>query len=301
MSLVVTGSIGIDDVKTPYGQVEGVLGGSVVYFALSAALLSEVRVVGAVGEDFPSNFRSVLEQRRIDLRGLETRKGSRTFRWAGRYESDLGEAQTTHVDLNVLAEAPPPIPSSYQDSKFVFLAATHPDLQRDLAQRFTAAELVVCDTRDLWLNNEKEAFIKLLNQVSAVVLNDHEASLFTDQTDLIRAGRRILEYGPRFAIVKKGQHGAMLVTSDRIVALPSFPTDKVKDPTGAGDSFAGGLMGYLAGRGRFELDDLPRAMACGTVVASFAIEDFSTKALEDVTPARLEDRLDQYVAMLKLD
>ncbi len=298
MSLVVTGSIGLDTVQTPYGRAEDVLGGSVVYFSMSASLFTAVRLVGVVGEDFPDEHRAIFNRREIDLSGLETRKGSKTFRWAGRYEGGMNEAETVSVDLNVLAEQAPGIPASYKDSEYVFLAATHPALQQSMAKEFPDAQLTVCDTRDLWIETEKTELAKLLTQVGGVVLNDGEARMFTGETNLITAGRRILGYGPRFVIIKKGEHGAMLCTQDGVVSLPSYPTDKVKDPTGAGDSFAGGLIGYLAGIGKFEIEQLRRAMAYGTITASFTIEDFSLRAIEGVTRGMVDQRFGEYAEML---
>jgi sugar/nucleoside kinase (ribokinase family) len=213
----------------------------------------------------------------------------------------MNEAETLEIQLNVLAEQAPAIPERYRDSRFVFLAATHPRLQQDMASAFPGARLVVADTRDLWITNEKEALTRLLSRVHGVVLNDGEARLFTNEQNLITAGRRILGFGPQFAIVKKGEHGATLVTHDSIVSLPSFPTDRVRDPTGAGDSFAGGMMGYLAAQGEFKPVHLHRAMAYGTVAASFAIEGFSVQAIEKVTRPQIDARLAEYVAMLRFD
>ena len=301
MSLVVTGSIGIDSVKTPFGEVDNVLGGSAVYFSFCASLFTNVRFVGAVGEDFPAEFRNVFDNREIDTTGLEIRKGSKTFRWSGNYEGDMNEAQTMSVDLNVLSERSPAIPDSYKDSEYIFLAATHPELQQAMAKEFPKAQLIVCDTRDLWIDGYKNELMKTLGMVNGIVLNDGEARMFTGENNLIIAGRRILGFGPQFTIIKKGEHGALLVTRENVISLPSYPTDKVKDPTGAGDSFAGGMMGYLAGIGNFNLYQLPKAMAYGTISASFTIEDFSLRGIECVTREDIEERFKQYSSMLKLD
>src|SRR5262245_33519861 len=228
MSLVVTGTIGIDDVQTPHGQVRGVLGGSAVYFSIAASLFSPVRLIGVIGADFPEAFRAALARRGIDLTGLETHASSRTFRWSGRYEGTMNEAETLAIELNVLAEQAPSIPPAYRDSRFVFLAATHPRLQQDMVRAFPAARLIVADTRDLWISNEKEELTRLLSRVHAVVLNDSEARQFTNEQNLITAGRRILGFGPQFVIVKKGEHGAVLVTRERIITLPGYPTDRVR-------------------------------------------------------------------------
>ena len=298
MSLVGTGTIGIDTVETPFGRAEDVLGGSMVYFSISASLFTMVRLVGVVGEDFPDQHRAVFAKREIDLAGLETRAGSKTFRWAGKYEGDMNEAETVSIDLNVIAEQAPKVPDAYRDSEYVFLAATHPALQQSMVKEFPNAQLVVCDTRDFWIDAEKAELAKTLSLVGGVVLNDGEARMFTGETNLITAGRRILGFGPQFVIIKKGEHGAMLCTKEAVVTLPSFPTDKVKDPTGAGDSFAGGMMGYLAGIGKFEVGQLRRAMAYGTIMASFTIEDFSLRGIDTVNRKMVDERLAQYTEML---
>jgi sugar/nucleoside kinase (ribokinase family) len=299
MSLVVTGSIGIDTVQTPHGTAPDVLGGSAVYFAYSASLFTRVQLVGAVGRDFPETFRQTLSRRDIDLAGLETRAGSETFRWTGKYEGSMNEAETVDVQLNVLAEAAPTIPPSFKDATCVFLANTHPALQQSMAAQFTSAKLIVCDTMNLWITSEKAELTRLLSMVTGIVMNDGEARMFTGEDNLVTAGRRILGYGARFAIIKKGEHGALLVTSDDVVALPGYPTERVKDPTGAGDSFAGGMMGYLASYGDFDVKHLPRAMVCGTVTASFTIEDFSLGGIIEVSRADVDARVDEYMSMLK--
>ena len=300
MSLLVTGSIGIDDVKTPFGEVKGVYGGSAVYFSFAAKLYTPVRLVGVVGEDFPDDFRTYLEQRNINLSGLEVRKGSRTFRWSGSYEGAMNEAKTTGLELNVLAEAGPKIPDQFADSEFVFLANTHPALQQDLISQLKAPKLIVADTMNLWITEERDALLKTFGMVHGAILNDGEAQLLTEETNLVLAGRKILEYGPRFAVIKKGEHGVILVTKDAVVSLPAYPTDALKDPTGAGDSFAGGMMGYLASRPDRSVNVLKQALARGTITASFTIEDFSLRCIEKVTSADVESRLREYAQMLEV-
>jgi cytidine kinase len=298
VSLLVTGSIGIDDVKTPFGEVQGVYGGSAVYFAFAAALYTPVRFVGVVGEDFPPEFRSYLQSRPIDLAGLEVRRGSRTFRWSGQYADATADAETLNVELNVLAEAGPRIPPQFADSRLVFLAATHPALQQDLVRQLQSPRLIVADTRDLWIKTQRDELLKTLAVVQGVVMNDAEARLLTEEKNLVLAGRAILGMGPEFVVIKKGENGVMLVTRDQVVVLPAFPTTQVKDPTGAGDSFAGGMMGYLATQDEPSFPALRRGLACGTITASFTIEDFSLRALEKVTRANVEERLSRYAAML---
>ena len=300
MSLLVTGSIGIDDLKTPHGEAKGVYGGSAVYFSLAAKLFTNVRFVGVVGEDFPPEFRAYLHKQGLDLAGLEVRKGSKTFRWAGSYDTVESDARTLHARLNVLAEAGPKVPATYADSEFVFLAATHPVLQQDLIRQVKAPKLIMADTRDLWINNEREQLIRTLGMVTGAILNDAEALLFTDESHVVLAGRKILEWGPKFVVIKKGQHGVMLVTREHVAVLPAYPTTKVVDPTGAGDSFAGGMMGYLATQKNADIATLRNALARGTVAASFTIEGFSTAAIEKVTADGFDWRLREYAEMMKV-
>jgi len=300
MSLLVTGSIGIDDVQTPFGEAKGVYGGSAVYFSLAAKLFTPIRFVGVVGEDFPPDFRAYLDKQGFDLAGLEVRQGSKTFRWSGTYDSVTSDAETLDVKLNVLAETGPKIPASFKDSEYVFLAATHPGLQADLIRQLDGAKLIVADTRDLWINNERESLINTLGQVTGAILNDAEALLLAGETNLVMAGRKILQWGPEFVVIKKGEHGAMLVTAEHVAALPAYPTTEVKDPTGAGDAFAGGMMGYLAAEEKLDIDTLQNALARGTITASFTIEDFSMRRIEKVTPTDIDRRLKEFTGMLRL-
>lgn len=291
MSLLVTGSIGIDTVETPLGRVDDVLGGSAIYFALAASLFTKVRIVGAVGEDFDLARLKPLTDKGIDTRGVEVRKGSRTFRWHGRYAGAMNDAETVDVKLNVLAERGTQIPAAFADSSYVFLANTHPALQREFARQVPNAELLVCDTMNLWIGNQPEELRKTLAVVHGLVLNEGEARLLTGKTNLVTAGREILRMGPRFAIIKKGEHGSLLVSTDDLFLMPPYPTEKVVDPTGCGDSFAGGTMGYLAALGRCDRAALRAAMARGSVVGSFVLESFSVDALSRVTAADVEQRL----------
>ena len=291
MSLLVTGSIAIDSVTTPHGKVEGVLGGSCIYFSLAASLYTPVRLVGVVGEDFDENLLKPLQAKGVDTSGVEIRKGSKTFRWQGRYEGAMNEAETVGVELNVLAEKGATVPPQFGDSDYVFLANTHPSLQRDYARQFPNAKLIVCDTMNLWIENEPDELRKALALVHGLVLNEGEARLLTGQGNLVSAGLAILKMGPRFVIIKKGEHGSLLVSHDDLCVIPAYPTQNAVDPTGCGDTFAGALMGYLASQDRHDPETLRAAMARGSVVGSYVIESFSIEALAAVTPARVEERL----------
>ncbi len=291
MSLVVTGSIGIDTVETPYGKREDVIGGSAIYFAYAASFFSPVRLVGVVGEDCPRSFFDIFEGRDVDLGGLETRAGSKTFRWHGSYVDDMNEAVTIEVDLNVLAEQAPKVPQEYCDSRYVFLANTHPVLQQEMANNFPNARLLVADTMNLWIQTERAELVKLLGKIHGLVLNDGEARLLTEKKNLIEAARDVLKMGPKFVVIKKGEHGCLMCTEADTFVLPAYPTERVVDPTGAGDSFAGGMMGYLATQnGSISPATLKRALAFGTVVASHTICDFSLAGLQKTSREQIDER-----------
>lgn len=294
MSLLVTGSIGIDTIETPFGKRDDVIGGSAVYFSYAASFFTPVRLVGAVGEDCPANLFKVLEGREIDMSGLERRKGSKTFRWHGSYIKDMNEAVTLKVDLNVLAEQAPKIPQSFLDSKYVFLANTHPVLQQEMAGSLKGAKLIVADTMNLWIQTEQKELRKLLSQIHGLVLNDGEARLLTEKKNLIAAAKDVLKMGPKFVVIKKGEHGCLLCSENDTFVLPAFPAEQVVDPTGAGDSFAGGMMGYLSTQGSFSPATIKRALAFGTVVASYTISDFSLGGLQSTSREKIDDRWQEY-------
>lgn len=294
MSLLVTGSLGIDTIETPFGRRDDVIGGSAIYFAYAASFFTPVRLVGAVGEDAPKTFFSIFEGREVDTGGLEIRKGSKTFRWHGSYLKDLNEAVTVEVDLNVLAERAPKIPVNFLDSQYVFLANTHPVLQQQMLASLTSPKLIVADTMNLWIQTERAELLKLLKQIHGLVLNDGEARLLTEKKNLIEAGRDVLKLGPKFVVIKKGEHGSLLFNERGTFVLPGFPADKVIDPTGAGDSFAGGMMGYLATQSCFSPATIKRALAFGTVVASFTISDFSLTGLQSATREAIDERFSAF-------
>ncbi len=301
MSLLVTGSVAIDTVTTPHGHAEEVLGGSAAYFACAASQYVRVRLVAVVGGDFPDEFRRVLARRDIDLTGLEVRKGSRTFRWTGRFEGDMSRAETVDAQLNVLAEEASKVPPGFADSDAVFLANTHPTLQREVLSQLSSPSLVVCDTMDHWITDQRDSLLQTLRLVTGVIINDGEAGQLTGRVNLIEAGEEILALGPRFVMIKKGEHGALLMTAGGAFPMPAYPARVVRDPTGAGDSFAGGVMGYLAEQDKHDTDALRRAMVRGTVAASFAIEDFSLRRVQNVTRAEINQRVDQFINLLRLD
>ncbi|HWL95214.1 MAG TPA: PfkB family carbohydrate kinase [Phycisphaerae bacterium] len=301
MSLLVTGTVGIDTVETPQTRVDDVLGGSAFHFALAAGLIHPVRLVAVVGDDFPPAMVRFFEGRSIDTSGLEVRRGSKTFRWHGKYHDDMNQRDSLRTDLNVIAEAPPPIPAHFRDSAYIFLGNTHPAVQRGFIEQFRGTKLIALDTMDLWINTTREELLQTLRLVHGVIMNDGEARQLTDQREIVPAAREILKMGPHFVAVKKGEHGAVLVTNDEIISLPAYPTLKVVDPTGAGDSFAGGMMAYLASVDRIDLAALRTGLAYGVCLASICIEDFSSFALKAATHDDVNQRLATYRRMLTFD
>lgn len=295
MSLLVTGSIGIDTVEAPAGSVQDALGGSSVYFAYAASFFCPVRLVGVVGDDCPPGFLQPLEQNaRIDLSGLEIRENSRTFRWHGRYHEDINVRDTIDVELNVLEEAGPTIPQAFRDSKYVFLANTHPALQAEMLAQLERPALVVADTMDLWITTEREVLMQLLRRIHGLVLNDAEAKLLTERSNLVTAGREIARIVRGFVVIKKGEHGSLLIVGERVCPLPGYPVSNVVDPTGAGDSFAGAMMGYIASEDRVEPSVLPRAAAYGAVTASFCLEGFSLQRFLETRRADIDERMREF-------
>jgi len=295
MSLLVTGSIGIDTIETPAGRRDDVIGGSAIYFSYAASFFTPVRLVGVVGDDAPSMLEKVFDGLDVDTSGLERREGSKTFRWHGSYVKDLNEAQSIETRLGVLAESAPVIPQQFTDSRYVFLANTHPALQEQLLGLIQRPKLVVADTMNLWINTARAELMKTLKMVHGLVLNDGEARLLTEQKNLIAAARDVLKMGPRFVVIKKGEHGCLLVTKGgEAFVLPAYPAEQVIDPTGAGDSFAGGMMGYLATQGHFTPATVKRALAYGTCVASFTIADFSLGGLQATNRELIDERWHAY-------
>ena len=292
MSLLVTGSIAIDTVKTPFGVSENCLGGSAVYFCMAASFFSPVRLVGAIGPDCPFDLAQVFAGRDVDLAGLEIRKNSKTFRWAGTYHQDINQRTTDKLELNVLAEKPPRVPPSYRNSKFVFLANTAPVLQLQLLGQIDNPSFVAADTMDCWICGHRDDLNRLLKKIDCLIINEDEAKMLAAEHNLIKATDVILDMGPSIVVVKKGESGSMICSADGRFVLPAFPAAEVKDPTGAGDSFAGGFMGYLAQVGKTNFESLKQALAYGTVVASFTIAEFSLAGLTSISKADIDSRLE---------
>jgi sugar/nucleoside kinase (ribokinase family) len=297
MSLLVVGSIAFDTIQTPRGRAERVLGGSASYFSVVASHFTSPRLVGVVGEDFPDEHINTFKKHNIPLEGLEKKSGN-TFFWEGEYHTDLNSRTTKAIQLGVFEHFKPVLPEAYRDSKFVFLANSSPETQAGVLDQITKPELVVADTMDFWIHHQKDALMKLLPRLDGLMLNDSEALLLSGETNLVRAGHAVRAMGPKFVILKKGEHGAMLFSHDGVFVVPAYPTSKVEDPTGAGDSFAGGIMACLAVDGTHLPGRLRRAMAYGTVVASLTVEDFGLRRLINTSRAEIDQRLQAYREML---
>ncbi|HLX63220.1 MAG TPA: PfkB family carbohydrate kinase [Planctomycetota bacterium] len=300
MSLLVVGSIGIDTVETPTARRENVLGGSAVYFAYAASYFTKVALVGVVGKDFPARHRALMAERNIDLSGLEVADGE-TFRWSGKYHENMIDRDTLEVELNVLGSFDPKVPADYANSEFVFLANATPAVQlKTLEQLKKRPAFVAADTMNLWIEIARPDLDRLLSQIDAIVMNDSEARLYTDERELLRAGKMIQQKGPATVIIKKGEHGALVVSKNGNFALPAYPLEIVIDPTGAGDTFAGGIMGYLAAHGSVNGDALRRAVAYGTVVASYTCEDFSLDSLRRTSREQIDGRYRELMELVRV-
>lgn len=290
--ILVVGSLAYDDVQTPFERRREVLGGAASYFSLAASLYGQVRLVGVVGEDFRQSDVERLRARGIDVSGVERSPG-RSFRWFGRYDYDMSTAETLNTDLGVFEHWHPQVPEAMRDAPFVFLANIHPAIQLDVLDQVREPVLVAMDSMNFWLDHQRAAVANVMRRAHIVCINESEARQFAQTFSIIRAAREILELGPTALVVKRGEHGAMLFMRDGgLFWSPAYPLEKVQDPTGAGDSFAGGLVGHLAANGTAGADELRRAVVHGTVCASFAVESFSVDGMEAATPDAVEGRYD---------
>ncbi len=300
MSLLVVGSVAYDSIKTPRGEAVDALGGSAVYFALAARRFTPVRLVGVVGDDFAEADAEFLGQRNIDTAGLERVAGGKTFRWSGEYSADMNSRETLSVELNVFENFEPKIPAAFSDSRFVFLANGSPVTQMSVLDQMTGPRFVMADTMDLWIQIQRAELLTLLERIDGLLLNDSEALLLTDAPNVMAAGKALLDVGPERVVIKKGEHGAILFTGDHIIPLPAYPVVQVCDPTGAGDTFAGALMGHLQKVGSADERSFKEAMAYGTVVASYTVEEFGVGRIGDVSEGDLTDRYRQFRDLIAL-
>ena len=290
MSILVVGSVALDTVKTPWRMVVDALGGSALYFSAAASYFAPINLVGVVGDDFPVENLDFLKRRQVDLEGLVVR-GGKTFRWSGEYGVDPNDRETLDTQLNVFATFRPLLPERYRDSQYVFLANIDPELQRDVLDQVDACQLVLCDTMNFWIEGKLDALLEVLKRTDILVLNDAEARQLANEPNLIKAARSVMTLGPRVVIVKKGEHGAFMVSETFFFSLPAFPIESVLDPTGAGDAFAGGFVGHLAKAGSLCEAEMRRAIVYGSVMASFAVEQFSMERLRSLTHQEIRDRV----------
>lgn len=296
MSILVVGSVAIDSVETPFGVGENVLGGSATYFSTSASFFTDVNLVGVVGDDFPQEHIDFLQSRNIDLRGL-VRESGKTFHWKGRYGYDLNEAQTLDTQLNVFQTFRPEIPAEYADTDYLILANIDPALQLEVLAQVKNPKVIACDTMNFWISSKPDVLKQVIEKVDFFIINEGEARQLTGTVNLVQAARAILGMGAKNLIIKRGEYGVLLFTKDSIFAAPAYPLEKVFDPTGAGDTFAGGFMGYLANTGNLSENGIRQAIIYGSVMASFNVEDFSLDRLRTLQYNEIEERFRSFKKM----
>jgi len=298
--VLVVGSVALDSVETPFGKADEVLGGSGTYFSSSASHFTPVQLVGVVGDDYPVEKLEPLAARGVDLAGLEKAEGT-SFRWRGRYRHDLNSAETLETHLGVFSHFRPKIPEQFKRAPFVFLANIDPRLQLQVLEQVDKPRLVACDTMNFWIESRRPELVELLGHVDLITLNDAEARQLTEHTNLVQAARWIMDKGPKHVLIKKGEHGAFMFTRDSIFFAPAYPLESVFDPTGAGDSFAGGFIGYLAATGDLSDENMRRAVVVGSAMGSFAVEKFSNARLLEITRADIDKRVQEFRQLVAFD
>lgn len=296
MSLLVVGSVAFDSVKTPFGEVDEVLGGSATYFATAASYFTDVAIVAVVGDDFPEEHITFLKSRKINTAGIERKEG-KTFRWKGEYGYELNEARTLDTQLNVFQSFKPKLPENYKGRRVVFLANIDPDLQREVLAQVKEPALVACDTMNFWIEGKRESLIETLKLVDILLINDGEARELSKEPNLVKAAEIILSFGPKALVIKRGEYGALMFQKGKIFSAPAYPLESVFDPTGAGDSFAGGFMGYLSNTMNFEESNIRKAIIFGSVMASFNVESFSLDRIKSLDYSEIESRFREFKAL----
>lgn len=291
LALLIVGSIGLDDIETPFDKVQNALGGSTTYISLAASYFTgPVSIVGVVGDDFPQEHITMMQDHNIDLEGLQIVKGAKTFRYGCKYHYDLNVRDSLFTDLNVFEKFNPIIPEKERKSSFAVLGNIAPGLQMNVLDQLSNPKFIVCDTMNFWIDRSKEELLKVLKRVNVLIINDSEARLLSKEPNLIKAAHIISKMGPQYLIIKKGEHGALLFGDDTIFSAPAYPMENIFDPTGAGDAFAGGFTGYLRKTMDFSFENLKRAVVYGSVMASFCVEKFSTKGLENLSYLEIHNR-----------
>ncbi len=300
MSIVVVGSVAIDTIETPFGREEDVLGGSACYFSLAAQNFADVCIVSAVGDDFPADHIKLLHSKGVNTEGLNI-ESQGTFRWEGKYDYDLGDPETVSVALNVLASFDPVLPESSRNADYVFLANTDPEIQAKALEQVRSPKMVACDTMNYWIENKLEQLKDLLGKVDALVINDSEARQLSREPLIANAAKRIMALGPKFLVIKRGEYGALLFSPQEVFFAPSYLLERVVDPTGAGDTFAGGFMGYIAARGGVpDFSSLKKGVLYGSVSASFTVEDFSVRSISSIGKEQIENRAQEFAKLLQI-
>lgn len=300
MKLLVVGSIALDTVETPFGKEENILGGSASYFSLAASMFTDVCAVAVVGGDFPEEHLELFRSKGISLDGV-TREAGQTFKWEGKYGYDLGDPETLGTHLNVFENFKPSIPENYRDIEYVFLANIDPELQLSVLNQMKSPKLVACDTMNYWIENKPEALREVLKHVDILMLNDSETRILAKEPRITHAARTVLGLGPKVLIVKRGEYGALMFSKEGIFWTPSYPLEEVIDPTGAGDSFAGGFMGYVAGHGIADHPGYKTAVVFGSVIASFTVENFSVRRIEQLKRSEVDKRFTAFLRLTRLD
>ncbi len=302
MDLLVVGSVGLDYVETPFGKIENALGGAAVYISLTASYFTKpVKLIGVVGEDFPNEHIGMLENHMVDLEHLEIVKNGKTFRWGGKYHYDLNVRDTLYTDLNVFENFNPIVPEKSRENSFVILGNIQPSLQLSVIDQLKGNNFIICDTMNLWINNTLDDLKKVLAKTNVLIINDSEARLLSNEANLIKASRIIRDMGPEYLIIKKGEHGALLFHNQTVFSAPAYPLESIYDPTGAGDTFLGGFAGYLHSVIDRDFDTLKRAVIYGSAMASFCVEQFSTKGLEELDKLQIHDRFIEFRELSRFD
>lgn len=303
MSLLVIGSVAFDALETPFGKTDKIIGGSATYVTLAASYFTKaVKLVAVVGDDFLASDIAMLQSHGIDTEGLQIKQGEKSFFWSGRYHNDMNTRDTLATELNVLADFDPIIPEAYQDCQYLMLGNATPSVQRTVIERLRKRpKLIVMDTMNLWMNIALNALMETLQLVDVLTINDEEARQLSKEYSLVKAAKKILQMGPKVLIIKKGEHGALLFQHDQIFFAPALPLEDVFDPTGAGDTFAGGFIGYLASTGDVSFDNMKRALIYGSAMASFCVEKFGTERIVHLAPEELEDRVQEFIDLVQFE
>ncbi|MCZ6622874.1 MAG: PfkB family carbohydrate kinase [Deltaproteobacteria bacterium] len=296
MSILVVGTVAFDSIETPHGSAERVLGGSASYFAVAASYFSPVQMVGVIGQDFPAEYLDIFSRRGVNIEGLKREKG-KTFHWRGRYHEDLNVRDTVELHLNVLSGFVPRLPESYRDAEYLFLGNIDPAMQMEVLNQLRQVRLVACDTMDHWIQGSARELRKVLGRTEMLIINDSEARLLSEDHNIVRAARSILKMGPKVVLIKRGEYGVLQFSDSSIFATPAYPLEQVFDPTGAGDSFAGGFLGHLARSRDYSRGDLRRAIVYGSVVASFTVEGFGLKRLTMLSHPEIEERYQRFIEL----